>query len=309
MLGMIIGVAAVITMVALGNGAQQSVEQEVRSAGTNIIQVNAGNYTRGGERIEDRQRPRLGDDADAARTRRRSAGRRRHQGHGAGRPAARVDGVAARRRFYGQVLGTDVAVRADVTAGASSRASSSPRPTSRRGAGGGARPHRARPDVRRRRRRRSGRRSRSTGTSFTVAGVTAPPTPIRSRWCSCRSRRCRTRSASRTCTRSRSWRSRRARRAHRGRRHAAAAVAARRSTSTRRCRSCVRAASAGNQMPAERPRRHARRLHGQDAGRSEALTKGLYTSVAAFVLANMPKVDEVNLAGDVAHAAARGHAR
>jgi len=28
---------------------------------------------------------------------------------------------------------------------------------------------------------------------------------------------------------------------------------------------------------------------------SEALTKGLYTSVAAFVLANMPKLDEVNM--------------
>ena len=49
MLGMIIGVAAVMTMVALGNGAQQSVEQEVRSAGTSLIHVNAGNYTRGGE--------------------------------------------------------------------------------------------------------------------------------------------------------------------------------------------------------------------------------------------------------------------
>src|SRR4029078_10070029 len=49
MLGMIIGVAAVMTMVALGNGAQQTVEQDVRSAGTNLIHVNAGNYTRGGE--------------------------------------------------------------------------------------------------------------------------------------------------------------------------------------------------------------------------------------------------------------------
>ena len=49
MLGMIIGVAAVMTMVALGNGAQVSVEQEVRSAGTSLIHVNAGNYTRGGE--------------------------------------------------------------------------------------------------------------------------------------------------------------------------------------------------------------------------------------------------------------------
>src|SRR3977135_2040323 len=49
MLGMIIGVAAVMTMVALGNGAQQSVEQDVRSAGTKLIHVNAGNSTRGGE--------------------------------------------------------------------------------------------------------------------------------------------------------------------------------------------------------------------------------------------------------------------
>jgi putative ABC transport system permease protein len=49
MLGMIIGVGAVVTMVALGNGAQRTVEQDVRSAGTNLIDVNAGNYTRGGE--------------------------------------------------------------------------------------------------------------------------------------------------------------------------------------------------------------------------------------------------------------------
>jgi ABC-type antimicrobial peptide transport system permease subunit len=51
MLGMIIGVAAVITMVALGNGAQASVEQEVKSAGTNLVMVTAGNYTRGGEDV------------------------------------------------------------------------------------------------------------------------------------------------------------------------------------------------------------------------------------------------------------------
>src|SRR3954451_14134505 len=49
MLGMIIGVAAVMTMVALGNGPQASVEQDVRSAGTNLVHVNAGNDTRGGE--------------------------------------------------------------------------------------------------------------------------------------------------------------------------------------------------------------------------------------------------------------------
>jgi putative ABC transport system permease protein len=49
MLGVIIGVAAVIAMVALGTGARSSVERTLRSAGTNIIQVNAGNFTRGGE--------------------------------------------------------------------------------------------------------------------------------------------------------------------------------------------------------------------------------------------------------------------
>ncbi len=50
MLGMIIGVGAVITMVALGNGAQQSIEQQIQSAGTNVIMVNAGNFTSGGVR-------------------------------------------------------------------------------------------------------------------------------------------------------------------------------------------------------------------------------------------------------------------
>jgi len=49
MLGVIIGVAAVIAMVALGTGARGSVETSLKSAGTNIVQVSAGNYTRGGE--------------------------------------------------------------------------------------------------------------------------------------------------------------------------------------------------------------------------------------------------------------------
>jgi ABC-type antimicrobial peptide transport system permease subunit len=49
MLGVIIGVAAVIAMVALGSGARGSVETSLKSAGTNIIQISAGNYTRGGE--------------------------------------------------------------------------------------------------------------------------------------------------------------------------------------------------------------------------------------------------------------------
>jgi ABC-type antimicrobial peptide transport system permease subunit len=51
MLGVIIGVAAVIAMVALGTGARGSVETSLKSAGTNIIQVSAGNFTRGGENM------------------------------------------------------------------------------------------------------------------------------------------------------------------------------------------------------------------------------------------------------------------
>ncbi len=51
MLGIIIGVAAVLTMVAIGTGARASVESEVGSAGTNLIFVKAGNYTRGGESV------------------------------------------------------------------------------------------------------------------------------------------------------------------------------------------------------------------------------------------------------------------
>jgi len=41
-LGMIIGVAAVIVMVAIGTGASASIEQQIRSTGTNVITVNAG---------------------------------------------------------------------------------------------------------------------------------------------------------------------------------------------------------------------------------------------------------------------------
>ena len=41
-LGMIIGVSAVIVMVAIGNGARSSIESNIRSAGSNIVNVNAG---------------------------------------------------------------------------------------------------------------------------------------------------------------------------------------------------------------------------------------------------------------------------
>jgi putative ABC transport system permease protein len=50
MLGMIIGVGAVITMVALGKGAQSTIEEQVKAGGTNLININAGNFSQGGVR-------------------------------------------------------------------------------------------------------------------------------------------------------------------------------------------------------------------------------------------------------------------
>jgi putative ABC transport system permease protein len=48
MLGMIIGVAAVISMVSIGNGAKAQVQAQIASLGQNVILVWAGNVTRGG---------------------------------------------------------------------------------------------------------------------------------------------------------------------------------------------------------------------------------------------------------------------
>jgi putative ABC transport system permease protein len=50
MLGMIIGVSAVITLVAMGNGATSVIEEQIKGAGTNMITVNAGNFSSGGVR-------------------------------------------------------------------------------------------------------------------------------------------------------------------------------------------------------------------------------------------------------------------
>jgi putative ABC transport system permease protein len=50
MLGMIIGVGAVIAMVGLGRGAQSALEDQIKSAGTNMININAGNFSQGGVR-------------------------------------------------------------------------------------------------------------------------------------------------------------------------------------------------------------------------------------------------------------------
>ena len=51
MLGIIIGVAAVITMIAIGGGARARVEEQIKSLGTNIMLVMPGAQTTGGVRM------------------------------------------------------------------------------------------------------------------------------------------------------------------------------------------------------------------------------------------------------------------
>ncbi|MBM3600324.1 MAG: FtsX-like permease family protein [Alphaproteobacteria bacterium] len=51
MLGIIIGVGAVITMVAVGSGAQQRVAEQIKSLGSNLIVALPGNITAGGVRM------------------------------------------------------------------------------------------------------------------------------------------------------------------------------------------------------------------------------------------------------------------
>ena len=51
MLSLVIGVTAVIAIVALGAGAKAVVERQVQSAGTNLIIVSAGNWTAAGVRL------------------------------------------------------------------------------------------------------------------------------------------------------------------------------------------------------------------------------------------------------------------
>ncbi len=48
MLGIIIGVAAVITMVSLGTGAQQAINEQIESLGSNILNVDSSRSVRGG---------------------------------------------------------------------------------------------------------------------------------------------------------------------------------------------------------------------------------------------------------------------
>src|SRR5262249_38250593 len=295
MLGMIIGVAAVMTMVALGNGAQASVEQDVRSAGTSLVHVNAGNYTRGGEEV--RIATGLGaattltpDDADAIKQ--NLAGIKEIA------PGVKLRGwmASGAHRYYGQVLGTDVAYASmfgwrfdegrwfsagDVAA--RRRVVVLGRTTRDQIFGAGA--------------KAVGQTIVIRGQAFTVGGITGPSDPdqiemafvpytalqdalgvtyLHTITIEAAQAGEASRIAAETTTLLRS-------------RHSAHINAA-----VGRLR---QAGITGNQMPqngfggAGAPDDFTVKTQS-----SESLTKGLYTSVAAFVLANMPKLDEVNLA-------------
>ncbi|MBM3769778.1 MAG: FtsX-like permease family protein [Acidimicrobiia bacterium] len=103
MLGMIIGVAAVITLVAMGNGAQTVIEDQIKGAGTNMITVNAGNFTSGGVRMGVGASSSLTpEDADAIRS--------QVPGVQFVAPGAnlRSQVVAGNQNWYTRVQGTDV---------------------------------------------------------------------------------------------------------------------------------------------------------------------------------------------------------
>src|SRR5678816_1789365 len=65
MLGIIIGVGAVIAMLAAGSGAQKRIDDQIAALGANILTVNASNFFAGGV-SRDRQTLMI-DDADALR--------------------------------------------------------------------------------------------------------------------------------------------------------------------------------------------------------------------------------------------------
>ena len=65
MLGIVIGVAAVIAMVAIGTGAQQAVKDRINALGTTLLTVNPGQQRQGGVSIGGGQAKLTLDDAKA----------------------------------------------------------------------------------------------------------------------------------------------------------------------------------------------------------------------------------------------------
>jgi ABC-type antimicrobial peptide transport system permease subunit len=292
MLGMIIGVAAVLTMVALGNGAQYDVEREVRSAGANLIHVNAGNFTRGGE--ESNIATGLGSAttltaADADAIGREVTGIKRYAA------GVRLRGwiAADPRRFYGQILGTDALfplmynwriadgrffTAADVSA--HTHVAVLGRTSRDQLFGAGA--------------QSVGRQLIIHGQAFTVVGVTDTTDPDQLEMVFVPFTTLQDALGIHylhTITVE-------AVQAGEASRIASDITALLRSRHAEHINAAMerlrQAGIVGNQMP-----QSGRGAVPDDftvkTQAAEALTKGLYTSVAAFILANMPKLDEVNL--------------
>jgi putative ABC transport system permease protein len=62
MLGIVIGVAAVIVMIAVGAGAQARVEEQIRSLGSNLLLIMSGARTQGGVRLPQGSNQSLSED-------------------------------------------------------------------------------------------------------------------------------------------------------------------------------------------------------------------------------------------------------
>ena len=63
MLGIVIGIGSVIAVVALGTGAQQSVQERIAKLGTTLLQINAQRIAQGGVQIDNAKRMTM-DDVD-----------------------------------------------------------------------------------------------------------------------------------------------------------------------------------------------------------------------------------------------------
>ena len=103
MLGMIIGVAAVITLVAMGNGAQSMIEDQIKGAGTNLITVNAGNFSSGGVRGGVGTSSTL-TEADAEAIRREVAGAQ----YVAAGQQSQAQVIAGNQNWFTRIQGSDV---------------------------------------------------------------------------------------------------------------------------------------------------------------------------------------------------------
>jgi len=68
MLGIVIGVGCVIVVVAIGNGASQSIQQTINSLGSNFIMIFPGTSTQSGARIFTGNSTLTAEDADALKT-------------------------------------------------------------------------------------------------------------------------------------------------------------------------------------------------------------------------------------------------